>query len=100
MTRKRKTDTRRRRRTESGEPRLQLPSRTRDRVALDRKMMRLMQSWDVEWLIHCRDTFRAEIENDQYLRTFIDEQESVKARLTGMRLKLVEQELQRRGHKD
>ena len=63
-------------------------------------MMRLMQSWDVAWLVHCRDTFRAEIENHQYLRRFIDEPESVEARLTGMRLHLVEQELQRRGHEE
>ncbi len=100
MGRKRKTDTRRRKRTEAGKLRRQLPSRTNDLASLDRHMMRLLQWWDVEVLIECRDTFRAEIENDKYLRTFIDEQDSVESRLARRKLKLVEQELDRRGHQE
>jgi len=63
-------------------------------------MMRLLQWWDVEVLIECRDTFRAEIENDKYRRTFIDERDSVESRLARRKLKLVEQELERRGHQE
>jgi len=95
VSRKRKADTERRKRTASGQYKPKLPARTKDLRSADRWYLRELQSWHTDWLVEDRNRFRAELD---YITNFTNDQDSLKAYLTQRKLNLIERELKRRKH--